>query len=121
MLAERWIQRYAFGGVFFARLLPVIRHLVSLPAGAARMPFGRFSLATAGGSLLWSWVLAYFGARVLGDEPRLLDDPGALAHVLKAKLLWFVAAAALMLVLYVAVDLIGRRLKREAPSGAEAP
>lgn len=115
LLAERWIAHYALGGVFFARLLPVIRHLVSLPAGAARMPFGRFSLATLAGSFLWSWVLAFFGARVLGDQPRLLEDPNALAHVLKAKLLWFVAAAAVLLALYVLVDLIGRRLKREIP------
>ncbi len=114
LLAERWINRYSYGGIFFARLLPVVRHLVSLPAGAARMPFGVFTTMTLLGSLLWSTVLAWFGARVLGEEPRLLDDPAALAHVLKAKLLWFVAAAALMFVLYLAVDLIGRRLKREA-------
>jgi len=43
-----------------------------------------------------------------------------MAHVLKAKLLWFVAAAALLLALYIAVDVIGRRLKREAPTGADA-
>ncbi len=114
LLAERWIQRYSAGGVFFARLLPVVRHLVSLPAGAARMPFGRFSLMTLLGSALWSTVLAWFGARVLADQPRLLDDPDALVHVLKDKLIWFVGAAAVLLVLYVAVDLIGRRLKRSA-------
>ena len=61
LLAERWIQRYAAGGVFFARLLPVVRHLVSLPAGAARMPFRLFSIMTLAGSFLWSWVLAGFG------------------------------------------------------------
>ncbi len=120
LLAERWIAHYALGGVFFARLLPGIRHLVSLPAGAGRMPFVRFSLATFAGSFLWSWVLAVFGERVLGDEPRLLEDPAALARVLKAKLLWFVAAAAVLLALYVAVDLIGRRLKRDAVREAEA-
>src|SRR3989304_1676710 len=40
LLAERWINRYSAAGIFFARLLPVVRHLVSLPAGGARMPFG---------------------------------------------------------------------------------
>jgi membrane protein DedA with SNARE-associated domain len=118
LLAEGWIARYSAGGVFFARLLPVVRHLVSLPAGAARMPFALFSAMTVAGSFVWSVVLAWFGAKVLADQPRLLDDPDALVHVLKAKLLWFVAAAVVMFVLYVAVDLIGRRLKPAAETEA---
>lgn len=109
LLAESWINQFSVGGVFFARLLPVVRHLVSLPAGAARMNFRHFSLATLTGSFLWSWVLAWFGAQVLGGEPRLLHDPEALVHVLKAKLLWIFAAAAVMLVLYIGVMLFGKK------------
>ncbi|MFL6537533.1 MAG: DedA family protein, partial [Chthoniobacterales bacterium] len=48
--AEAWLARYETGGVFFARLLPVIRHLISIPAGVVRMPFGKFSAATIIGS-----------------------------------------------------------------------
>lgn len=121
LLAEQWIRHYSLAGVFFARLLPVVRHLVSLPAGAARMPFGAFSVATFVGSFLWCWVLAWFGAQVLGDEPRLLTDPEALVHVLKDKLLWFAGAAAVLFGLYVLVDLIGRKLKRQAAGEAEVP
>jgi len=117
MLAEGWINRYAMSGIFFARLLPVVRHLVSLPAGAARIPFAGFSLMTLTGSFVWSAVLAWFGARVLADQPRLLEDPEALSHVLKEKLLWFVAAAALLFLLYLLVDILGRRLKRQAAPG----
>lgn len=117
-LAEEWINRYSAAGIFFARLLPVVRHLVSLPAGAARMPFGIFTTMTLLGSAVWSTVLAWFGAKVLGEEPRLLEDPEALSHVLKDKLLWFVAAAAVLFALYLAVDLIGRRLKRDAAERA---
>ena len=113
LLAEEWINRYSVVGIFFARLLPVVRHLVSLPAGAARMSFRAFSISTLLGSFVWSYVLAWFGATVLGDQPNLLNDPDALVHVLKEKLLWFVGAAALLLALYIAVDLIGRRLKAE--------
>ena len=121
LLAERWINRYSVAGIFFARLLPVVRHLVSLPAGAARMPFGRFSASTLLGSLVWSTVLAWFGAQVLGDQPDLLRDPNALIHVLKHRLVWFVAAAAVMFALYLTVDLIGRKLKREAAGEVEVP
>lgn len=118
-LAEQWIHHFSVVGVFFARLLPVVRHLVSLPAGAVKMRFATFSLSTLLGSFLWSVVLAWFGAKVLGSQPRLLQDPEALTHVLKEKLIWFVAAALLMFGLYVAVDLIGRRLKARgaAPGG----
>ena len=120
LLAEQWINRYSAAGIFFARLLPVVRHLVSLPAGAARMPFGRFSLSTLSGSFVWCTVLAWFGARVLGDEPKLLQDPEALSRVLHEKLLWFVAAAGVLFGLYLLVDVIGRRLRRAArPTDAE--
>ena len=100
--------------MFFARLLPVVRHLVSLPAGAARMPYRVFSLSTLAGSFLWCTVLAWFGARVLADQPRLLEDPEALSRVLREKLLWLVAAAAILLALYLLVDSLGRRLSRRA-------
>jgi membrane protein DedA with SNARE-associated domain len=120
LLAEQWINRYSAGGIFFARLLPVVRHLVSLPAGAARMPFGVFTTMTLLGSALWSTVLAWFGAQVLGDRPDLLQDPDALVHVLKDKLVWFVAAAAVLFMLYLAVDMIGRRLRRDSVE-AEPP
>ena len=117
-LAEAWIRRFSTGGIFFARLLPVVQHVVSLPVGAARMPFGRFSAMTLAGSFLWSTVLAWFGARVLSEEPALLQDPAALARVLRAKLLWFVAAAVVLLALYVAVQLFGRRAAAEAQDAA---
>lgn len=112
-LAEGWIHRYGIAGIFFARLLPVVRHLVSLPAGAARLPFGRFSAATLAGSALWSSVLAWFGAAVLADQPRLLEDPGAMVEVIRGKLWWFAGAAVVIFLSYLAVDLIGRRLRKE--------
>jgi membrane protein DedA with SNARE-associated domain len=121
LMAEGWINRYGTAGIFFARILPVVRHLVSLPAGAARMPFGRFSISTLAGSFAWCTVLAWFGAQVLGDEPRLLQDPEALARVLHAKLLWFVAAAGVLFLLYVTVDIIGRQLRRQAAGETELP
>jgi len=112
LLAEQWILHYSSVGIFFARLLPVVRHLVSLPAGAARMPFATFSVMTLSGSLLWSTVLAWFGAAVLADRPDLLQNPEALVLVLREKLLWFVGAALVMLSLYIIVDVLGRRLRR---------
>ena len=112
LLAEEWIKRYSVVGIFFARLLPVVRHLVSLPAGAARMRFLPFTVSTLLGSFAWSWVLARFGQEVLGSDPRLLTDPDALVHVLKHKLAWLVVGVALLFAAYVAIDLLGRRWRR---------
>lgn len=117
LLAEEWIHRYSVVGIFFARLLPVVRHLVSLPAGAARMKFVPFTLSTLAGSFAWSWVLARFGQEVLGSDPRLLTDPDALVHVLKLKLGWLVAGALALLAGYIGVDLIGRRWRKSSHAG----
>lgn len=119
LLAERWIQRFSAGGIFFARLLPVVRHLVSLPAGAARMRFGVFTTMTLLGSFTWSAVLAWFGVQVLAQQTDLLQRPEALMDVLKHKLLWLVVAAAVLLALYVVVGVVGRRLRDTAVESAD--
>src|ERR1044072_7075645 len=46
VLGEDFMHRYEAGGIFFARLLPVIRHLISIPAGIIRMGFVKFSILT---------------------------------------------------------------------------
>src|SRR5437868_1324012 len=66
--AERWLHRYEAGGIFFARLLPVIRHLISIPAGIIGMNFATFSLMTIVGSALWCGVLAWFGQTAITPE-----------------------------------------------------
>jgi len=81
--AEQWLTRYEAGGVFFARLLPVVRHLISIPAGIVRMNFGLFSLVTIAGSALWCWILAYLGDKAYRLEPQLLTSPEALEHFIR--------------------------------------
>jgi membrane protein DedA with SNARE-associated domain len=70
-MAERWAARYGSAGVFFSRLLPVIRHLIGIPGGILRMDFRWYALATAAGSLLWCSVLAWLG-KAIGQHPELL-------------------------------------------------
>ncbi|HJW13927.1 MAG TPA: DedA family protein [Thermoanaerobaculia bacterium] len=59
--AERWLQKHGLKVAFWTRLLPIVRTFVSLPAGAARVPFGRFTLYTFLGSIPWAFGLAYVG------------------------------------------------------------
>jgi membrane protein DedA with SNARE-associated domain len=62
--AERWFGRHGAKAVFFGRLLPVIRTFISLPAGFARMPAGRFGLYTVAGCIPWTLALGWAGYAV---------------------------------------------------------
>ena len=97
-----WLARYEAGGVFFARLLPVIRHLISIPAGIVRMHFAAFSLMTILGAGLWCVVLAYLGNLAYRVEPNLFNgnDPVALEHFIKAHSLWIVLGVVVLAALY---------------------
>ncbi len=61
---ERWFERYGSATVFFSRMLPLVRTFVSVPAGVARMPLGRFSLLTVLGAIPWVLALALVGESV---------------------------------------------------------
>ena len=62
--AEVWWDKYGEAATFFSRLLPVIRTFISLPAGIARMPFGKFLLYTFLGVIPWTFALAWIGVVV---------------------------------------------------------
>lgn len=109
--ANAWVKSHGSVGIFFARFLPVIRHLISIPAGIFRMPFGPFSVATFIGAGLWCYILSWFGQKVIGDSPELLQSPEQLVHVMKAKLLWFVAGVLGFCVLYAAMVWMKKKSK----------
>ncbi len=70
---ERWFEQYGGITVFVTRLLPIVRTFISLPAGAARMPLGRFTLYTTAGCFLWMLLLTYLGYAV-GERWSELQD-----------------------------------------------
>src|SRR3954447_18951402 len=113
--AEHFVARYEIGGVFFARLLPVLRHLVSIPAGIARMSFGVFSMVTILGAGIWCTVLAWFGVRITAAHPDLMQDPEALVHMVKQEGHWIVGAVLVLCALYV---LVMRMTSREKAATA---
>ena len=100
--AERWLVRYEAGGIFFARLLPVIRHLISIPAGILRMNFALFSLMTILGAGLWCSVLASLGTKMYRVKPDLFDSdhPEAMVAFIKGQSHWIVLGAVVLAGLY---------------------
>lgn len=65
--ADRFFERWGMWAVFIARLLPIIRTFISLPAGISRMPFVPFLILSFVGSVPWCYLLAYVG-KVLGEN-----------------------------------------------------
>lgn len=62
--ADEWFDRRGDLTVFLTRMMPVIRTFISLPAGMAKMPFGRFTAYTIAGCIPWTFALAWLGARL---------------------------------------------------------
>lgn len=112
-LAERWAQQNGLTGVFVSRLLPVVRHLISIPAGILRMRFLPFSIVTTVGAGIWCFILAWWGQQVLGDQPKLIEDPDAMVAVIKGKMLWFVGAIVVLAILF----LVAIRRRKPAAGG----
>ena len=99
--AEHWLARYEAGGVFFARLLPGVRHLISIPAGIVRMNFGTFSFVTLAGSAISCSILAYLGVRAQHAAPGLLKDPDALIQFVRGQSKWLLLAILAFATLYI--------------------
>jgi membrane protein DedA with SNARE-associated domain len=65
--ADAWFQRYGEPAVLFGRLIPLVRAFVSLPAGVAKMPLGRFTVLSLMGATPWVIALALAGYALGGD------------------------------------------------------
>lgn len=59
--AEAYFDKHGAASTFFGRLIPVIRQLISIPAGISRMNIGSFALFTCLGGLIWNAILAFLG------------------------------------------------------------
>jgi membrane protein DedA with SNARE-associated domain len=112
-------NRYGNATTFVCRLIPVIRQLISIPAGLARMPLGKFTLFTGLGAGIWTVILACIGY-ALG---RSADDISyqELVHkgkdILDKNLVWILIGAALLVAIYILVTkLVMRSRSRQETS-----
>jgi membrane protein DedA with SNARE-associated domain len=72
-IAERWFAKWGAITVLVSRCLPIVRTFISLPAGVAKMPLGRFTLFTTIGCIPWVWMLAEIGHRLGKDWEEARD------------------------------------------------
>jgi membrane protein DedA with SNARE-associated domain len=96
--AEVWFTEHGETAVFVSRLLPVVRTFISLPAGVADMPFGRFSVYTFAGCLPWTFALAgvgyALGSRWTTVEQYLRPISILVAVLILAALAWWLVRRA---------------------------
>lgn len=82
--ADRWFERYGAITVLVARVLPLIRTFISLPAGVARMPFWRFSALTAVGCIPWVFLLGWIGFLTKSNWHNVKDGLAYVDYVVVA-------------------------------------
>jgi membrane protein DedA with SNARE-associated domain len=94
--ADRFFARHGDKATFVARLLPIIRTFISLPAGISRMDFGKFLFYSFAGSLPWCFLLAWIGLK-LGERWKEVEVvfhrlDFLIGGIIVAAILWFVWA-----------------------------
>ena len=94
---DSWFNRNAVAAVFFSRLLPVVRTIMSFPAGFARLPAKRFFLYSITGAAIWDMILMLFGFYALSTNSAVV---------------WMGAIGGLAIALFVAYKVGMRRLRR---------
>ncbi|OUM87078.1 MAG: alkaline phosphatase [Caldibacillus debilis] len=70
--AGRWFEKYGYWTVFFCRMVPVLRSVISIPAGMTKMHFGLFLLFTTAGTLIWNALLVGLGAKLGENWERIV-------------------------------------------------
>jgi membrane protein DedA with SNARE-associated domain len=91
---QNFFNRHGGKTIFIARFIPVVRHLISIPAGLARMPLLPFILYTAVGATLWNGFLTYLGVRLKENWPIIQRY----THIIDC----FVVAGLIMAAVYLA-------------------
>ncbi|RJS59414.1 DedA family protein [Bacillus sp. PK3_68] len=80
--ADAWFDKYGAWTVFFCRFVPLIRSLISIPAGMSNMNIGLFLLFTTLGTLIWNTVLVNLGASVGASWEVIVQNIGIYSKVI---------------------------------------
>lgn len=110
---NKFFRRHGGMTIFIARFIPVVRHLISLPAGFARMPLLRFIIYTLAGATMWNMFLVYCGVR-LKENWRVIQQ---YTHIID----YFVVAGMVAAVAYLVWKIKSAQSKQGAAAPEETP
>ena len=82
--ANSWFSRYGYKTIFFCRMIPLVRSLISIPAGMANMKFNLFLLYTTVGTLIWNIALVSAGAVLGGSWQSVLGFMDVYSNIIYA-------------------------------------
>lgn len=108
--ARVWFLKKGSISVLLCRCVPIVRSLISIPAGMAKMKLPKFILFTTIGSAVWNTVLVSLGALMGESWDKIADYVGAYSHVV----VWLIVLAVVVL---LAVWLVRRHLKHKKKAG----
>lgn len=80
-MADHWFDTKGNKTVFFCRFIPIVRSLISIPAGMSEMPMAKFLLYTTVGSVIWNTVLIVIGNRVGENWESILGGFDQYSHI----------------------------------------
>ena len=96
--AEGWFSKRGKRTVFLCRFVPIVRSLISIPAGSAKMNFGSFLILTTFGTLIWNVVLVWLG-RIAGDAWEKIAGYFDLYSTIA--LFFFIAVAGIIAIIFI--------------------
>ena len=79
--ADAWFDNKGNKTVFFCRFIPIVRSLISIPAGMSEMAMSKFLVYTIFGSLIWNTVLVYMGSIFGKNWTKILDVMDRYTHI----------------------------------------
>ena len=102
---EQWFARRGSKTIFLSRFIPVVRHLISIPAGIGKMDLKKFCIYTIAGATLWNTILAYFGY-ILGKNWEMVR-----------KYMEFLSLPITIIVLVLGIFMIYRHVRHKKSTG----
>ncbi len=88
---EKWFKKQGDKTIFISRFVPVVRHLISIPAGIARMPIHKFIIYTFIGASMWNFILLYAGLKLGSHWNKIYDFSKELDIIFVAVVILFLA------------------------------
>lgn len=106
---ERWFIKYGYWTVFFGRMVPIFRSLISIPAGLERMNFWLFTLFTAIGSLIWNSIFILSGYALGSNFHLIAEYADMFSNIV-------LAAVVTVLALWITLRVIRNRRRAQDPN-----
>ena len=111
--ARKFFLRYGNKAVFLCRMVPLVRSLISIPAGMSKMRFGFFLLFTTAGTLIWNMVLVIAGALVGDQWENILAFMDLYSHIV------YIVLGVVLAVAIVFFLVRRRRRRKKVPNPSE--